>query len=337
VTRYHAGVSLIQIITPHVDATGSGNATTARRWATRLRELRHRVRIATRYDGAPCDVLVALHARKSAGSIRRFHRTFPRHPLIVALTGTDVYRDLAHSSRAEASVEAASRLVVLQRLALRELAPRHRRKAVIEQSAPSLSPRERALRQRAHAATGNARSAGAFTVAVLANLRHVKDPLRAAMAARRLPGTSRIHIVHAGDALTAAYARRARCASQTNARYAWAGPLTAAGARRLLLSSQALILSSRLEGGANVVSEAIVCGVPVLASRIPGSVGLLGERYPGYFPVGDTRRLTALLERLEAEPQFANRLRRHVRGLAARFTPTRERAAWRRLLRGLGT
>jgi putative glycosyltransferase (TIGR04348 family) len=339
--HYHPGVLRILIITPHTNAEGSGNATTAQRWAKRLRELNCRVQVATRYDGSSCDMLVALHARKSAGAIQRFSELYPRRPLIVALTGTDVYDDLSRSARARESIQLATRLIVLQRLALDELAARHRRKAVvIEQSVPAPSSRERAAQRRARAAAygrqaGRRASFRGLEIAVLANLRHVKDPLRAAMAVRRLPHGSRIHVVHAGTAMTADYRRRAQRESLLNARYTWAGPLSAAHTRRLLLRSQALVLSSRLEGGANVVSEAIVYGVPVLASDIPGSVGLLGRRYPGYFRVGDSAGLAALLRRLETEPRFAARLRRHVRALAPRFTPARERAAWRRLLRGL--
>lgn len=338
---YHACVPSVRIITPHVKAEGSGNATTAQRWARRLRELNYRVSVATRYHGESCDMLVALHARKSASSIQHFHRLYPQRPLIVALTGTDVYSDLRHSARARESVRLATRLVVLQRLALDELEHAHKRKAaVIEQSVPALSAVERAARQRARAAGSSARvgrgsNARMIVIVVLANLRRVKDPLRAAMAVRRLPQGSRIHVLHAGTALTSGYRRRAQRESRLNARYTWVGPLSAARARRLLLRSHALVLSSRLEGGANVISEAIVFGVPVFASDIPGSVGLLGRRYPAYFEVGDTAGLAALLTRFESEPRFAAQLRRHVGALAPRFTPARERAAWRRLLRDL--
>ena len=279
--------------------------------------------------------MVALHAHKSAASIRRFHTLNPSLPLIVALTGTDVYRDLERSATARASLERATLLIVLQPLALQAIAPRFRQKAfVLEQSVAAPSPAERALQARV-ARNAAGRGAQAIQIGVLANLRHVKDPLRAALAVRQLPATSRLHVVHAGAALTDSYHRRAERETQRNARYEWVGPVSARRARSLLLRSAALVLSSRLEGGANVVSEAIVCGVPVFASHIPGSVGLLGARYSGYFPVGDTKRLAALLERFENEPRFAAELRRHVRGLGPRFRPARERAAWKGLLRRL--
>jgi glycosyltransferase involved in cell wall biosynthesis len=92
------------------------------------------------------------------------------------------------------------------------------------------------------------------------------------------------------------------------------------------------VLSSRLEGGANALSEAVVAGTPVLASRIAGNVGLLGKDYPGYFKTGDTRGLARLLWRAESEADFLQVLRRRVNDLATNFAPERELAAWANLL-----
>jgi glycosyltransferase involved in cell wall biosynthesis len=97
-----------------------------------------------------------------------------------------------------------------------------------------------------------------------------------------------------------------------------------------------MVLSSVMEGGANVLSEALVAGLPVLASAIPGSIGLLGADHPGYFPVGDTAALTALLARAETDANFLAALARHGATRAPLFTETRERAAWRTLLARLG-
>ncbi|MFO0981072.1 MAG: glycosyltransferase [Planctomycetota bacterium] len=120
-----------------------------------------------------------------------------------------------------------------------------------------------------------------------------------------------------------------------NRRYRWLGELPRGRALRLLRASHVLVLSSLLEGGANVISEALAAGTPVLASRIPGSVGLLGADYPGYFPAGDTRALAALLARAERDPRFRARLRAACRRRAPLVAPERERAAWRALLEEL--
>jgi glycosyltransferase involved in cell wall biosynthesis len=97
------------------------------------------------------------------------------------------------------------------------------------------------------------------------------------------------------------------------------------------------VLSSRLEGGANVLSEAIVASVPVIASRIPGTVGILGANYPGYFTVGETRELMRLLLRAETEPDFLDILRSQGDSLVKLFEPAREQKAWEELLREIAS
>lgn len=308
----------ILIVTP-AGARG-GNRITAERWARLLRDTGQRVQIAHEYQNQPCDVLVALHARKSAVSIRRFHRTHPGKPLIVALTGTDLYGDLGRSPAALRSLELATRIVVLQPDAVSHVPRSARRKVrVIVQSAaaPSRpgSPRPRV-----------------FDVCVIGHLRPVKDPFRAALAARLLPVESRIVVTQVGDALTAGMRRRAERESERNPRYQWRGGVSHAQARRILARSRLLVVTSRLEGGANVVSEALAAGVPVLSSRISGSIGLLGEDYPGYFAVGATRELAGLLWRCETDRAFYRELHRRCRKLAAIVHPAREREAWQTLL-----
>ena len=174
-----------------------------------------------------------------------------------------------------------------------------------------------------------------FETVVLGHLRPVKDPLRAAAAARLRPASSRLRVLHAGAALSPAMAAAARREQARNPRYQWLGPLPRWRALRLLARARLLVLSSKMEGGANVVSEALACSVPVLSSRIAGSIGILGSDYPGYFEVGDTRGLAHLLARAEDDPAFLNDLRRRGRSLAALVSPVREREDWRRLLREL--
>jgi glycosyltransferase involved in cell wall biosynthesis len=122
---------------------------------------------------------------------------------------------------------------------------------------------------------------------------------------------------------------------KTNPRYRWRGDVPAAAVRRLLARSHAMVISSLSEGGANVISEAAAAGVPVLASRVDGNVGLLGSDYPGYFPAGDTQALARLLRRLEREPRFVARLGKALARRAPLFRPAREVAAWRKLLAGI--
>jgi putative glycosyltransferase (TIGR04348 family) len=288
-----------------------------------LRKLGHRVRIEQSYRGRRCDLLIALHAKKTAAAAERFHRLFPDRPLIVALTGTDVYRDIHRSRRARRILDLASRLVVLQPLGITQLPQRLRPKArVIHQSA-------RRVRRRATA------SRGVFRVCVVGHLRAVKDPLRTALAVRRLPPASRIRVEHLGAAMSPAMARRARAEESANPRYRWLGERPHSEVASRLARARLMVISSRIEGGANVVSEALAAGVPMLASRIQGNVGLLGPDYPGYFEPGDTRGLAVLLERAEDDRIFYRRLVLAVARRSHLASRDLEVSRWRCLLRGL--
>jgi putative glycosyltransferase (TIGR04348 family) len=312
---------LLRLVTPAPRGLPSGNQVTADRWARILRSLGHRVIKERFYRGGAADALIALHARKSFPSIRRFHRLHPGRPLVVAMTGTDLYGDLPRNRWAACSVEWATRLVVLQPEGIAAVPARFRAKA-------------RAILQSSMPPAGKvAPPRGELRIFVAGHLRAVKDPFRAAMAARLLPVSSRIRVFHLGRALTPGAGSRARREMARNPRYRWLGEVPRRRALRILAGSRLMILSSRIEGGANILSEALVAGVPVLASRIPGSVGILGRDYPGFFPPGDTRRLAALMERAESDPRFLARLAAACRRLASRHRPAREREAWKRLLR----
>jgi glycosyltransferase involved in cell wall biosynthesis len=164
----------------------------------------------------------------------------------------------------------------------------------------------------------------------------VKDPLRTAFATRSLPANSLIQVVHLGNALDEALAEEAVNEMAINPRYRWLGERPHPEALRILASSRLMVLSSRLEGGANAVSEAIACSVPVICSRISGSIGLLGEEYPGYFPVGDTVALSNLIRHAETDAGFYKTLSTWCERRAALVDPASERQAWNDLLQELG-
>jgi putative glycosyltransferase (TIGR04348 family) len=310
------------IATPAPAGTTAGNRITALRWAKRLRELGWHVQVATEWDGDRCDLLVALHAHKSHASLARHERERPEVPRVLALTGTDLYEELLRDPVARESLELATRYVVLQPLALCRL-PEHVRN------------RARVIRQSA-ATPPSAPVQPGFTVCALAHLRDVKDPLLAARATSLLPERARLRVIHLGGAPDEDWARRARNAERaTSGRWTWLGPWPRVDALRVLGGSRLLVLTSRSEGGANVVTEAIAAGIPVLSTRIDGSLGILGETYPGYFEVGDAAGLASLFERCENEPSFLDDLRERVVALRPQVDPARERASWRDLLREL--
>jgi putative glycosyltransferase (TIGR04348 family) len=299
------------LVTPAGPGTRNGNRHTALRWATLLRASGHRVRVALAWNGEPCDALVALHARRSAESIARYAAT--GRPLVVTLTGTDLYKDLPGSAEARRSLELADRIIVLQEAAPAELEPRLRRKTrVVFQSA---APRAR-----------RAPPPDRFRVCVIGHLRGEKDPLRAVMALSRVPDP-RIQVIQIGGALDAALGAEAEAWMAREPRYRWLGALPHGRALAWLARSHVLVVSSLMEGGANVIAEAARIGTPVLASRVSGNVGMLGRRYPGYYPVCDESALAVLLARAASDGKLLGRLQRALRERRHLFAPAAERRA----------
>lgn len=296
-----------------------GNRVTAVRWQRMLVELGHDAAIVDEVRDA-CDVVIALHAEKSAEAVRGSRAEHPERPIVVALTGTDLYRDIHEKEGARRSLAIADRLVVLHDLAPLDVPPAHRAKV-------------RVVRQSAERPPGTfAKAADAFEVAFVAHAREEKDPLRPALAARRLPPSSRVRVVHAGAALsTDMEAALAREASE-NARYVFRGELPEAEARALIARSSLLVLTSVMEGGANVLGEAIVARTPPVATRIPACVAALGADHPGLFAVGDTEGLASLLLRAETDRAFYEALATSAAARGPLFDPSTERRALEALL-----
>lgn len=310
----------ILLITPAPARSLSGNRATANRWARLLRALGHRVDVMVEYTGQRADLMVALHAWRSAAAIQAFSRAYPQRPLIVVLTGTDAYRFIHSDAETTlASLAAADRIVGLHGLIADCVPDTQRNKVrVIYQSARPLGERRPPRRF--------------FRVCVAGHLREEKDSLRAALAVRDLPPGSRIRVDAYGKAHTPEWGRAARAEAAANTRYLWHGEITHARLRDVYRRSHLLALTSRMEGGANVISEAVMADLPVVASQIPGSVGLLGADYPGYYPAEDTSALRELLLRAEsdaalyADLQAACRIRRPL------FSEDAEKAGWAELL-----
>ncbi|HET7480265.1 MAG TPA: selenoneine biosynthesis selenosugar synthase SenB [Rubrobacteraceae bacterium] len=309
----------ISLITPAGPKSRYGNRRTAERWASFLRDLGHEVTVEETWNGEPAEVMIALHARRSHDSIARYAATHPDHPLIVALTGTDLYRDIHQDADARKSLDVATRLIVLQDAGLMELDPRHRKKArVVYQSA------EQICRQPPEETS--------FDVCVIGHLRAEKDPFRTALASQLLPPSSRVRVIHAGGARDGALAAEAQAHMRENPRYQWLGEVSREKVRVLLSRARLLVQSSLMEGGANAVSEALAAGLPVIASDIPGNVGMLGEDYPGYYPPGDERALARLLERTEQDPDFYELLEAKCRARRHLTRPGNEREALRAVI-----
>jgi putative glycosyltransferase (TIGR04348 family) len=310
----------ITLVTPYGAAANNGNWQTASRWARMLRGA-HDVRIVTAWrptDPAP-DLMIALHAKRSAPSIAAFADSVPQRPLIVVLTGTDLYRDIDSDASARASLQRATRLVTLNPLGPARLPRAVRDKTVtIVQSAAVLAP---------------ASKTRGFTAAAVGHLRAEKNPQLIWRVLDGWPADVPLRVLHAGRALDPALARRAQRQVRSDPRYHWLGDQPRGRLRQRVARSQVLFHPSHMEGGALAIIEAITAHTPVIASRVDGNVGLLGADYPGLFVPDDPDAARALLLRAASEPRYLAQLARACERLVPHFAPAREQRDLRRLVR----
>lgn len=309
----------IEIVTPAPPGSLHGNRVTAKRWQGFLRLLGYRVPITESWSRKDADLLITLHAYRSHASIHAFKLAYPHRPLILILTGTDLYRDMANHPEVHKSMALADALVVLQTEALRIIPARWRHKAtVIHQSVPKISKQQKLK--------------GQFSVSVIGHLRPEKDPFCIVRALPNMPSNSQIRIQHLGMAMNLEMEKTALQATKEYGRYIWHGMVSHQTTLKILARSHMMVISSRMEGGAHVVSEAIAAGVPVLASKIAGNCGLLGKDYLGYFPVGNEKALTRLLLRAETDQLFYKKLQEQVKKLQKLVQPSHERSSLEKLV-----
>lgn len=307
------------IVTPYLADANNGNWRTARRWKQLLTP-HYRVEIVdainATQNNTPADVIIALHARRSFAAIAAAKKNYADVPLIVVLTGTDLYRDIADSAEAQRSLALADALIVLQEDAIQHVPKPYRQKThIVFQSASLLTPAKKARDK--------------LNCVVVGHLRQEKSPETIFQAASLLsensPENSKIHITHIGDALDDALAKKAAYLTATLTNYRWVGTLPHGLTRAAIKRAHLFIHPSIMEGGANVIVEAITAGTPVIASKMSGNVGMLGIDYAGYFPVGDAPALVALLQRIAAEPNLLTRLNTACKARSALFSPSEER------------
>lgn len=314
----------VVIVTPYLRAANNGNWQTAWRWQRHLAG-RFRVRILDHWPDAKAaqdQVMLALHARRSAAAIAAWAATHAEGRLAVALTGTDLYRDIQIDPAARRSLDLAQILVTLQERAPEALPPEVRGKArVIYQSTTA---RQAAAKARRH-----------LRALMVGHLREEKSPETLFAAARLLVSREDIYIDHIGAGLDPDLAEAARATQAAGANYRWLGGLPHDATRRRIQRAHVLVHASRMEGGAHVVMEAVVSGTPALAAAIEGNIGMLGCEYAGYFPWGDAPALAALLVRCREDADYLAVLRAQCQQRAPLFAPATEQAALERLVTDL--
>lgn len=316
------------IVSPALADANNGNWQTARRWRRMLAPTLA-VRIVKQWPDALAgedSAMLALHARRSRSSIAAWAEAKGSRGLAVVLTGTDVYRDIREDASARESLRLAGRLILLQERGPLALAAELRAKARVIY--PSAAPR-RTL----------PKSPRLLRAVMVGHLREEKSPGTLFAAMSLLAGRPDIRVDHIGAALDPRLESQARSTMATCPNYRWLGALPHPATRGRIQRAHLLIHCSRMEGGAHVVMEAVTSGTAVLASRIDGNVGMLGENYSGYFPWGDAPALADLVLACRAtqdQPDgFLQRLAAQASLRAPLFAPETERAALRRLVNEL--
>lgn len=304
----------IVIVTPALADARNGNWQTAKRWA-HLLSAQFSPRLCQAWAGGEKDeaaaLMIALHARRSAESIAAWATS--GRPLVVALTGTDLYRDIANDASAQRSLALADRLIVLQERGPLALPAEHRDKAVVcFQSTTARRPQSKTTRHLRLLAVGH--------------LRQEKSPETYFGLARQLADRPDILLDHIGGALTPALGDEARALAARLPHYRWLASLPHEAVRRRIGRAHLLVHPSRMEGGAHVIMEAVRSGTAVLASRVDGNVGMLGEDYAGYFAFDDVDQLAALVRRCRDDAAFMAGLHRQCTDRARLFSPELEQA-----------
>ena len=311
----------ITLVTPALADANNGNWQTAARWARLLAPVA-RVGLSARWTGGDEALMIALHARRSAPSIAAWRAAHPARPLVVVLTGTDLYRDIDHDADAQRSLALADALVVLNACGAERLPPALRpRTVVVLQSCPARRPVAKTGRH--------------LRVLMAGHLRDEKDPRSFFAAARLLAGREDILFDHLGGALDPALEAEARRTMADCPRYRWLGAVPHAEARRRIQAAHVLVNASRMEGGAQVVIEAMRSGTAVLASRIDGHRGLLDDGYPGFFEPGDAEGLADRVRACRDDAAMLTALETWGTERAPRHDPAREAAALQQLVHRL--
>lgn len=303
----------VVIVSPALASANNGNWQTAKRYAEMLGSTCV-VRIVNEWDGARTDdALIALHARRSYSSIAAWYVQRGSEGLCVVLTGTDLYRDIKQDPQAQQSLAWAKALVVLQPAGLAELPAKFQDKTrVLFQSTTT---RQTLLKTNRH-----------MRAVMVGHLRSEKSPQTFFDVAALLAKRSDIELRHIGGEHDQVLARQAHDTAAKHPNYQFLGARSHEQTRRYIQRSHVLVHPSVMEGGAHVIMEAICSGVPVLASRIAGNIGMLGEDYAGFFTVGDAVELASLLERFRDESSFTAELRAQCAQRAHLFEPARERS-----------
>lgn len=310
----------ISLVRPFSTVKHIGTQHTAGRWANILRQLGHKVHEQMHWSVEPSDMLIAIHARKSASAIRAFRETYPNKPLIIIMAGTDLYQDLPDDKEAQESLQLADRLIVLQSEGMKALPEiYHPKTRIIYQSAFPLP----AFQSKNYL----------FNIMIVGHLCQEKDPFCLPQALSFLSDKTEIRIFHYGRALSKEMAVQAKKWQKEDSRYQWLGYKNPAFVRQRMRYADLLVHSSLLEGGANAICEAIQTDLPIIASQVPGNIGMLGADYPGFYPVQNPQALAEKIRKAMDDKVFYQALAQKLKARQFLCAPAREKATIDNLLK----
>jgi putative glycosyltransferase (TIGR04348 family) len=313
----------VLIVYPETKNTVTGNYCTARQYKDILNDLGHNVTLSEKFQEQRAELLIAINAQKKNRDIERFAEAYPDSKIIVILSGTDIYPE--PSERSIHSMHLAHSIIALQKKGVKQVPDKMKEKVhVIIQSVIKDGPSSKSNLSRK-----------GFDVALVSNLRRIKDPFLAAEAARMMPQESELRIHHAGFVLEPDLGEFARKETISNERYQWLGGLSSFEVRELISSCDILTVTSKHEGAGRVIGEAIINNVPVISTRVDGVTGVLGDDYEGLFPAGDASALATLLARAETDEEFLLKLKKSCMSKAFNFDPDTEKDSWNKVLEDL--
>ncbi|MGB0775028.1 MAG: glycosyltransferase [Akkermansiaceae bacterium] len=299
----------IIIHSPYAESASQGNSVTAVRLENILTHAGYEVSHSEQdYLGGAADGMVALNARKSARAIAKFRYLHPDATLVIVLTGTDINHPdvIDESSWTSISLKLADHLIVLHDASLAFVPERFREKTSVIY--PSVSLPDGLV----HSPTSN-------DMIVSGNMRKEKNFKLAVEVSNNLPPSVSIHLY-------------GKPSSPASGKIVEHGAVSHEEMLSVMARGRALLNTSTQEGGANAICEAIVLGLPVIASAIPGNIGMLGEDYAGLFPSNDAEALTAMLVRCVEDESFYQQLKQQVADRAPLFAHRQESEAWVNLL-----
>ncbi len=307
----------VLIYSPYHTDDVAGNTVTAQRLARQLGESEEEkwaVKIITPQDElvqARC--LIVLNAWRSRQVIERFQEKNPEASVVIILTGTDINHEKIHDDQWEVrqTMAKVDRLVVLQAEAVKNLPVELKSKCEVILPSVNLPP---GLKHQGS-------EGGQFRVILAGRFRPEKRPELVLAACRDLPSNTELSLEWYG-AMT----------SDQAAHFSWKGEVCQQELWQEIALSDAFLNASSEEGGANAVCEAIALGVPVIASRISGNIGLLGRCYPGYFEEGE---LSSFLEKVSQDRVLYGEMKAAVIERQPLFDDRQESQAWRSLVRAL--